>query len=194
MMSKTERSRRQILDAAIIEFEAEGFDGASMEKIAKRAGLTRSTLYNLFSSKEDIAETIIGEAVGVWDAEIRQRLAEGSDALELIVDVLQRNADGCLAYPRIAISVSFAPQRHAPSASSGQRPSFRRLVADLVEAAQAERRLRADLPAEVLMLIIMGLYIQFMIHQIVNGGPMPPEAIPQLVRTICEGIGPQERV
>jgi len=194
MMSRIERSRRQILDAAIIEFEAEGFDGASMEKIAKRAGLTRATLYNVFSSKEDIAETIIGEAVGVWDAVIRRRLAEGRDALELIVEALQRYADGCLAYPRIAVSVSFSPQRHAPSASSVPRPSFRLLVADLVKAAQAERRLRTDLPAEILMLIIMGLFIQFMIHQIVNGGPMLPDAIPQLVRTICEGIGPRERV
>jgi len=191
-MSRTERSRRQILDAAIIEFEADGFDGASMEKIAKRAGLTRATLYNLFSSKEDIAETIIGEAVGVWDAEIRQRLAEGSDALELIVEALQRHAEACLAHPRIAISVSFSPQRHAPSASCSQRPSFRRLVADLAKAAQADRQLRTDLGPESLMHFIVGLYIQFMIHQIVNGGPMPPEAIPQLVRLTCEGVGPQE--
>lgn len=192
-MSRTERSRRQILDAAIIEFETEGVDGASMEKIAKRAGLTRATLYNLFSGKEEIAETLVGEKVGIWDAGIRERLAEGNDPLELIVEALQRNAETCLDYPRIALSVLTSPQRHAPSASSGRYPSFRHLVADLAKAAQAQRRLRTDLPPETLMFVIMGLYVQFMIHQIVNGGPMPLKAILQLVRTAYEGIGSQER-
>ncbi len=192
-MSRTERSRRQILDAAVIEFEAEGVEATSMEKIARRAGLTRATLYNLFSGKEEIAEIIVGEKIGVWDAEIRQRLTEGSDPLELIVEALQRNAETCLAYPRIAVSVLTSPQRRAPSESRGRYPSFRHLIVDLMKAAQAERRLRTDLPPETLMFIVMGLHVQFMIHQIVKGGPMPPEAIPQLVRTTCEGIGPQER-
>jgi TetR/AcrR family transcriptional regulator of autoinduction and epiphytic fitness len=192
-MSRTERSRRQILDAAVIEFEAEGVDGASMEKIANRAGLTRATLYNLFSGKEEIAETIVGEKVGVWDTEIRRRLKEGDDPLQLIVESLQRNAETCLAYPRIALSVLTSPQRRAPLASGSRHPSFRHLISDLAKAAQAEKRLRADLPPETLMLIIMGLYVQFMIHQIVTGSPLPPDAIPKLVRTICEGIGPRER-
>ncbi|WP_180897778.1 TetR/AcrR family transcriptional regulator [Martelella soudanensis] len=192
-MSRTERSRRQIFDSAVIEFEAAGVEATSMEKIARRAGLTRATLYNLFSGKEEIAEIIVGEKIGVWDAEIRQRLTEGSDPLELIVEALQRNAETCLAYPRIAVSVLTSPQRHAPSESRGRYPSFRHLIVDLMKAAQAERRLRTDLPPETLMFIVMGLYVQFMIHQIVKGGPMPPEAIPKLVRTTCEGIGPQER-
>lgn len=193
VMSRTERSRKQILDAAIIEFEAEGVEGTSMEKIARRAGLTRATLYNLFSGKEEIANTIVGEKVGVWDTEIRQRLAEGNDPLQLLVEALQRNAETCLAYPRIAVSVLTSPQRHAPATSEDRYPSFRHLIVDLAKAAQAKRRLRADLPPEALMFVIMGLYVQFMIHQIVNGRPMPPEAIPQLVRTTCEGIGPRER-
>src|ERR1039457_2226824 len=123
-MSRTERSRRQILDAAVTVFEAEGVDGASMEKIAKRAGLTRATLYNLFSGKEEIAETIVGEKVGVWDTEIRRRLKEGDDPLQLIVESLQRNAETCLAYPRIALSVLTSPQRRAPLASGSRHPSF----------------------------------------------------------------------
>jgi TetR/AcrR family transcriptional regulator of autoinduction and epiphytic fitness len=191
-MSRTERSRRQILDAAVTVFEAEGVDSASMEKIAIRAGLTRATLYNLFSGKEEIAETIVGEKVGDWDSEIRRRLEDGDDPLQLIVEALQRNADTCLAYPRIALSVLTSPQRRMASASNSY-PSFRHLILDLARAAQAAKLLRADLPPDALMFIIMGLYVQFIIHQIATGDAMLPDAIAQLIRTTCEGIGPRKR-
>ena len=59
LTSRTERSRALILDAAEIIFREEGFDGATVEAIATRAGLTRKTAYNLFGSKEEIAHALI---------------------------------------------------------------------------------------------------------------------------------------
>jgi AcrR family transcriptional regulator len=43
-----------ILSAAIGQFVAEGYDGATMEAIAARAGLTKGGLYHHFSSKQDL--------------------------------------------------------------------------------------------------------------------------------------------
>lgn len=51
--------RRQILDGARRVFLAQGFDGASMDGIAKSAGVSKGTLYVYFASKESLFEALI---------------------------------------------------------------------------------------------------------------------------------------
>ncbi len=49
---------RDILDAAQIEFTERGYDQASMERIAARAGLTKGGLYHHFNSKDQILAAV----------------------------------------------------------------------------------------------------------------------------------------
>ena len=53
--------RRQIMDGARLVFLEQGFDAASMGEIARRAGVSKGTLYVYFKSKEDLFETIFEE-------------------------------------------------------------------------------------------------------------------------------------
>jgi AcrR family transcriptional regulator len=53
--------RRQILDGARRAFLSQGFDGASMNDIARVAGVSKGTLYVYFNSKEELFETLIRE-------------------------------------------------------------------------------------------------------------------------------------
>src|SRR5438034_5802813 len=53
--------RRQIIDGARAVFLAQGFDGASMGEIARRAGVSKGTLYVYFDSKEALFEAIFEE-------------------------------------------------------------------------------------------------------------------------------------
>lgn len=46
--------RREILDGARRVFRAAGFDGASMDQIARAAGVSKGTLYVYFRNKEDL--------------------------------------------------------------------------------------------------------------------------------------------
>ena len=51
--------RRQIMDGARTVFLSAGFDGASMNDIAREAGVSKGTLYAYFTSKDDLFEAII---------------------------------------------------------------------------------------------------------------------------------------
>jgi AcrR family transcriptional regulator len=53
--------RRQILDGARTVFMSDGFDGASMNDIARVAGVSKGTLYVYFESKEALFEALIRE-------------------------------------------------------------------------------------------------------------------------------------
>jgi AcrR family transcriptional regulator len=53
-----EKRRREILDAAFLEFSAKGYAGASMEAIARRARASKETLYAWFENKETLLNTL----------------------------------------------------------------------------------------------------------------------------------------
>src|SRR5579872_2727403 len=53
--------RRQIMDCAWAVFLAAGFDGASMNDVARVAGVSKGTLYVYFDSKEKLFEALIRE-------------------------------------------------------------------------------------------------------------------------------------
>ena len=56
MARKKPREERtgEIIQAAVDEFLECGYDGASMEAIAKKAGISKGGLYHHFSSKDEI--------------------------------------------------------------------------------------------------------------------------------------------
>src|SRR5579863_5155431 len=53
--------RRQILAGSRRVFLGQGFDGASMNDIARAAGVSKGTLYVYFDSKEQLFEALIRE-------------------------------------------------------------------------------------------------------------------------------------
>jgi AcrR family transcriptional regulator len=53
-----EERRREILDAAFVEFSNKGYAGASMEAIARRARASKETLYAWFENKETLFNTL----------------------------------------------------------------------------------------------------------------------------------------
>ena len=59
--SRSDRKRAAILEAAIAEFQTHGFQGTSMDGIARRADVSKRTVYNHFESKEALFETITAE-------------------------------------------------------------------------------------------------------------------------------------
>lgn len=61
----TDRKRLAIIEAAIAEFRANGFEATSMDKIAATAGVSKRTVYNHFPGKDELFAEILKQ---LWDA------------------------------------------------------------------------------------------------------------------------------
>ena len=57
-MKLTDKKRKNIVEAAIVEFQENGFLAAKTTSIAKRAGVSSRTLYNHFETKEALFNAI----------------------------------------------------------------------------------------------------------------------------------------
>jgi AcrR family transcriptional regulator len=51
--------RQHILDAAVFEFEARGYEATTIRQIAQRAGVSDGTIYNVFENKEALLIAIL---------------------------------------------------------------------------------------------------------------------------------------
>jgi AcrR family transcriptional regulator len=55
--------RQAIVDAALVEFSANGFAAARLEDIAARAGVAKGTIYLYFKDKEELFEELIRTSI-----------------------------------------------------------------------------------------------------------------------------------
>jgi AcrR family transcriptional regulator len=96
MSTSTTRStaaarRDEVLDAAMIEFAERGFEGASTEDIARRAGISQPYLFRLFGTKKELFKASVARCLREA-LEMFQRAAEGKrgeDALKAIGQAYQ---------------------------------------------------------------------------------------------------------
>ncbi len=61
-VSKASAKRRQVLDAAQELFLAHGYGAVRMDAVARRAGVSKATLYAYFESKDELFATIMGRS------------------------------------------------------------------------------------------------------------------------------------
>jgi TetR/AcrR family transcriptional regulator of autoinduction and epiphytic fitness len=69
-MRLTDMKRQSIVDAAVLEFQENGFSAARINRIAERAQVSKRTLYNHFESKEALFDEIV-EIIMARNASVR---------------------------------------------------------------------------------------------------------------------------
>jgi AcrR family transcriptional regulator len=87
--------RDDVLDAAMIEFAERGFEGASTEDIARRAGISQPYLFRLFGTKKELFKASVARCLREA-LEMFQRAAEGKrgeDALKAIGQAYQKQLE-----------------------------------------------------------------------------------------------------
>jgi AcrR family transcriptional regulator len=87
--------RDEVLDAALIEFAERGFEGASTEHIARRAGISQPYLFRLFGTKKELFKASAARCLRET-LELFQRAAEGKRdeaALEAIGQAYQKQLE-----------------------------------------------------------------------------------------------------
>ena len=87
---KAERPQ-ELLDAALALFVEKGFAATKSEEVAKRAGVSKGTLYLYYPSKEDLLKAVIEQRLSQQITAGAQAVAahQGSSA-QLLEDVLSR--------------------------------------------------------------------------------------------------------
>lgn len=93
------RNTGRILEAALEVFSAEGFRGATLDRIAEAAGLSKPNLLYYFPSKEAIHVALLEGLMDTWLDPLR-RLDPDGDPVGEILAYLRLKLDMARDYPR----------------------------------------------------------------------------------------------
>ena len=85
--------KREILEAAVEEFSIGGFAATSLERIAMRAGISKSGIYAHYGSKEEVFEGMLSMLLLLpWEGHHCEALLDGAEAVSLS-ELLDRYLD-----------------------------------------------------------------------------------------------------
>ncbi|MFB7505395.1 TetR/AcrR family transcriptional regulator [Streptomyces broussonetiae] len=116
--SRADANRRRILDVALAELLRD--PDASMDQIARAAGVVRRTVYGHFPSRETLISTLVDEAVGALaqaDATVREGVSDPAEAVARSVLAIWETADRyrlLIALAQRTVTVQGIRERLAP--------------------------------------------------------------------------------
>jgi AcrR family transcriptional regulator len=152
--------RKAIVDAAVRVFGQTGYHEAKIADIAAEAGVATGTLYNYFTSKEEIFQSILEDGVLVMTEEVA-RLSQISDPLLRMREVIRGmfaflEDNGVLFIIHVQLGANPMDLRRDPQVDD---EAFRRRLLALFEDSlrEAGERVRADPPADVLAWTLAGM-------------------------------------
>jgi AcrR family transcriptional regulator len=185
--SKGERTRRSILDAAVVRFAREGYRGTSLTSIARDAGLTPSGIYPYFANKEALFVAAVDEDAA---REIEQGLA-GVRAEDLVGDST-----------RVIFGLLRALEDHplARRVLAGLEPDFtvrligipalaqlRKNLSENLQALQDYGMVRDDLEATAVANGLVTICLSLLMS-LVQTGSEPADLLGEDVMTVFEAV------
>jgi AcrR family transcriptional regulator len=147
-----------LLEVAVAVFTERGYDGTSMEDLARASGLSKSSLYHHIDGKEQLLRLALERAVEPLFAVTLEPEAMAGRAIERLEYVVRREVEVLadrLPYVMLLLRVhgNTGTERWALE----RRREFDRFVAGLVVQAARDGDVRADLDPAVVTRLLFGM-------------------------------------
>ena len=156
MPRKTDpKNLERVLDVAADLFLAEGYDAATMQQLADRLGLHKSSLYHYVGGKEDLLEQLTRAAqdVAERDLDIAEQDSENGflTAVRLAIDQTLSDVG------RVSLVLRQKPGTPTGDAVVERRRVYDRRLSKLIESAQRSGKVQSDLHPMLLARLTMGM-------------------------------------
>jgi AcrR family transcriptional regulator len=176
--SDAERNRLRLLEAAKAVFSAGGPD-ASLEAVAREAGLGIGTLYRHFPNREALFEAVYRREVDELVA-LAGRLAAHEDPLEALRDWLRANVAFVATKRGMAAALAVAASKPSElTAYSTAR--LTEALAGLLGRAEETGAVRADVAAPDLLKALIGMCL-------IHDGPGWQDGVLRMIDVLVAGL------
>ncbi|WP_312886882.1 TetR/AcrR family transcriptional regulator [Actinocrinis puniceicyclus] len=151
-------SVESLLSVAVSVFNVRGYDGTSMEDLARAAGITKSSIYHHVSGKEELLRLSVTRALDGLFAILGESGARQGRAADRLEYVVRRT---CLELveklPHVTLLLRVRGNTDAERDALERRREFDRRVAQLAAEAVAEGDLRAGLDPRLTARLVFGM-------------------------------------
>ncbi|EPH41610.1 putative A-factor receptor protein [Streptomyces aurantiacus JA 4570] len=171
-------------------FDEVGYEAATISEILKRSGVTKGALYFHFSSKEELAQNVLGEQVSSFP-EVPERdlvLQKSLDEALLMAHLLQREGGDAIVRGGVRLTVDQGAPADSLDRLSPMRGWVERNV-QMLEKAKAAGELLAHVDLQAAARLLVGAFtgVQVM-SNIMTGRVDMPERVVDLYRHLLPSI------
>ncbi|HEX8806789.1 MAG TPA: TetR/AcrR family transcriptional regulator, partial [Candidatus Aquilonibacter sp.] len=147
-----------VTDVAFGIFAERGFDAASMEDVARAAGITKASIYHHVPSKEALLARGLDRALSALFAVLDEPAATTGSARARLTAIVRRVAEITMSM-RAEVSVLFRVRGNSVTERGAmeRRRDFDHRVTDLVREAQAAGQVRKDIDPALVVRLIFGM-------------------------------------
>ena len=196
-MSAASQPRRShtvesLLTVATTTFNERGFDGTSMEDLARAAGITKSSIYHHVRGKDALLAMALDRALASLFAVLDEDGATTGAARDRLVHVLRRSVEVLDAeLPSVTLLLRVRGNSPTELAALERRRELDRRVTDLVAAAIADGDLRDDLDPGLVTRLLFGTVNSLVEWYRPDRGASAEEVADALVATVLQGLQPR---
>jgi AcrR family transcriptional regulator len=150
--------QRAILEIAVTAFNEFGYDATSMGVLAKRLTLSKAAIYHHFSSKDEVLQLALDEALNGLEGVLLESGALTGSAIDRLAHVL-RGAVHILTtrLPYVTLLLRVRGNTEVERLALARRRAFDRAVSSLVVEARDEGSLRSDIDPRVVTRLLFGM-------------------------------------
>jgi AcrR family transcriptional regulator len=191
------RTRARLLDAAAQVFARKGFNGASVEEIAERAGYSIGALYSNFGSKDELFMELLASRTGFRQAEAATIASDRDSSLdqvrsalnEFLVEVADKDGDVALLQAELWLYAIRRPELLGRLAAQfrANRDSLTAVLADRAQARQAPDQ-PGDAPFEDVATVILALFQGLVQLRRTDADLVPADLYGRALRWLFVGI------
>jgi AcrR family transcriptional regulator len=147
-----------LLEVAVRVFTERGYDGTSMEDLARAAGVSKSSIYHHVEGKEHLLRLALERAVNPLFGVLEEPGAREGTPLQRLEHVLRREVEVLVAeLPYVTLLLRVRGNTATERWALERRRDFDGVVAGLVRAAAEEGGLRADLDPGLATRLVFGM-------------------------------------
>jgi AcrR family transcriptional regulator len=187
LAERTIDRRRDLLDAAVRVFARKGFHASRVGDIAEEAGVAHGLLYHYFRSKDEVLETIFGEAWELLTTDTGRIETSGVPLREQLRRFARIYLGSWLMTPEL-IAVLVREIARSPAVGSriaevrGVFLSLQRMIA----AAQERGEVRADCNPRLAAWVVYGALEEILTGWVLGQLPAEEEDVERAVITVVD--------
>ncbi|MEV0868182.1 TetR/AcrR family transcriptional regulator [Brachybacterium paraconglomeratum] len=204
---RKENTRAKLVRASLDVFVEKGIDGVTVDDLVKAAGFTRGAFYSNFSSKEEvfialfdevtaelmaIANSSVESAVADVEADESCSILEADDAQVMLAVFEGIRPFGRQWYLLYSDAIARSLRDETLRAElAGQRERMRNQIGALLATRLAASAERALLPVEDLAQLLMGIFIDLLVREQLEGRDVTQLAATTILGTLRAFIAPK---
>ncbi|HAG06662.1 MAG TPA: TetR family transcriptional regulator [Peptococcaceae bacterium] len=158
-MTRALGKRLPIFEAAVAVFSEKGFARATMEEIAKRAGIAKGTIYYNYRSKKALFLSLIEEGIERLETAVKREIARKEDILgrlEALIGAQLSFFEEHRDYCKILLSEVWGLGNRWEKQVERLRSGYISIIKELLQKGQAEGVIRKNLEVDTAATALFG--------------------------------------